>query len=64
MRFHIGLSVESVLPICSNGSVQLNKMATMSIYGRNSRKSSSPETRMGLISGDRMCTILINRLED
>ena len=34
-RFHMGPSVEKVLTICSNGSVQLNKMATMPIYGKS-----------------------------
>ena len=32
-RFHMGPNVERMLPVCSNGSAPLNKMATMSIYG-------------------------------
>ena len=31
----MGLSVERVLTICSNGSAPLNKIAAMSIYGKN-----------------------------
>ena len=42
-RFHMGLFVERILTICSNGSVPLNKMAAMSIYGKNT--SPSPELR-------------------
>ena len=32
-RFHMGLSVEVVLSVCSNGLAQLKKMAVMPIYG-------------------------------
>ena len=31
----MGLSVKRVLTICSNGSAPLNKIAAMSIYGKN-----------------------------
>ena len=34
-RFHKRPSVEGMLTICSNGSVSLNKMAAMLIYGKN-----------------------------
>ena len=34
-RFHMGPSVERVLPSCLNGSGALNKMASLSIYGKN-----------------------------
>ena len=34
IRVHIGLSVEGVIIICSNGSAPLNKMSIMSIYGK------------------------------
>ena len=34
-KFHMGLSVERVLPICTNGSGPLNMMATISVYGKN-----------------------------
>ena len=37
-----GASVERVLTVCSNGCMQLNKMASMPIYGE---KASSPEPR-------------------
>ena len=33
-RFHMGLSIERVLIICLNGSLPLNKMADMPIYGK------------------------------
>ena len=41
----MGPSVESVLTICSNGSVPLNKMTAMPLYGKNTKKASSPEPR-------------------
>ena len=44
-RFHMGPSVERVLIICSNGSAQLNNMAAMPIYGKNTKIPSSPESR-------------------
>ena len=34
----MGLSVKGVLSICSNGSVPLNKMAAMPIYGKKTNK--------------------------
>ena len=37
-----GASVERVLTVCSNGCMQLNKMASMPIYG----EKASPEPRM------------------
>ena len=42
----MGPSAERVLPICSNGSVPLNKMAAMSICGKN---SSCPEQKKTLL---------------
>ena len=37
--FHIGLSVEGVLSVCSNGSALLNKIATMPMYGKKTLKN-------------------------
>ena len=37
-RFHIGLSVEGVLSICSNGSASVNKMSIVLIYGKIKKK--------------------------
>ena len=36
-RFHIGPSIERIFIICSNGSVPLNKMAAMPIYGKKKK---------------------------
>ena len=44
-RYHIWSSVRGVLIVYSNGSAQLNKMAAMSIYGKNTLKSSLPDLR-------------------
>ena len=35
----MGPIVERVLPVCSNGSALLNKMAAMSIYGKKTLKN-------------------------
>ena len=44
----MGPSVKRILTFCLNGSVPLNKMAAMLIYGKDTRKSSSPEQKKGL----------------
>ena len=38
-------SVERALTVCLNGSIPLNKMAAMPIYGKNALKSCSPKPR-------------------
>ena len=38
-RFHIGISVEEVLSIFSNGFALLNKMSTIPIYGKTTLKN-------------------------
>ena len=43
MKFHVELLWDGGTKVCSNGPGHMTKMAAMSIYGKNLKKSSSPE---------------------
>ena len=43
IKFHMQHPDNGRLKVCSNGPGLMDKMATMPIYGKNLKKSSSPE---------------------
>ena len=44
-KFHMELLWDGGTNVCSNGPHHITKMATMPIYGKNLKKSSSPEPK-------------------
>ena len=44
-KFHVEPPWDRGMKVCSNGSGHMTKMATMPIYGKNVKKSSSPEPK-------------------
>ena len=42
-KFHMESLWDGGMKVCSNGPGHMTKMATMPIYGKNLKKSSSPE---------------------
>ena len=44
-KFHMEPPWDGETKVCSNGPGHLTKMATMPIYGKNLKKSSSPEPK-------------------
>ena len=44
-KFYVEPSWDGGTKVCSNGPGHMTKMATMPIYGKNLKKSSSPEPK-------------------
>ena len=44
-KFHVEFLWEGGMEVCSNGPGHMTKMATMPIYGKNLKKSSSLEPK-------------------
>ena len=44
-KFHVVPPLDGGTKICSNGPDHMTKMAAMPIYGKNLKKSSSPEPK-------------------
>ena len=44
-KFHVGPSWDGGTKVCSNGTGHMIKLAAMPIYGKNLKKSSSPEPK-------------------
>ena len=44
-KFHVEPPLDRGTKVCSNGTGHMTKMAAMPIYGKNLKKSSSPEPK-------------------
>ena len=44
-KFHVEPPWDGGTKVCSNGICHMTKLATMPIYGKNLKKSSSPEPK-------------------
>ena len=44
-KFHVEPPWDGVTKVCSNGPGHMTKLAAMPIYGKNLKKSSSPEPK-------------------
>ena len=44
-KFHVEPPGDGGMEVCSNNTGHMTKMATMPIYGKNLKKSSSPEPK-------------------